>query len=208
MRKILYLLIISLFFTSCATYYKSYTGKQFLPNLQDTLVFTWKITTDTSWYIIKQLQYEQNDTIVSISFFPDSTFFDYQFYTVDEKGMQLLSEFYAFNMAMMFWKVDKGLTFGTNPRKVGEIKIDKWLEAGGLIQKIRIHSLRSMMDTISLGDSTFKALRVDVRTRMWQKNPPVREKSLMSYYFYPGLGLIYVRGQNNYSEEVLFIEKK
>ncbi len=216
MKNLIFFLSLLFLLSACRTYYQGSDGSKYIFNQPDTLVFTWQVETDTGSYYYNELIYRSNDTLYTVQFLFDSTFNSYANYIVDSGALRMVQYYNVFSFNIMFYEIEKNLSFSFDARHVGKarerIKF-VWPEQGFRFLGTN-KSISSGLDTINLGDSLVQVLRVDVRYRYINKyhKPNKRPKDLTkgqtSYFYYPGLGPIFIQEKaKNYHAQVISIEK-
>ncbi len=208
-RFVFFGLSLFLLFSCSKKYYYSSNPRRFLPSdslLRDTFRTYKYVRSDTEQMVFIETTTKFADTIETISYTIDSTFFDVSDYVLDSSALRLYSEFYAFNRSILFFNIKKDIAFGLNPRKTGYMNILKVLDAPQFYQKIRLKSIGSVLDTVKFGDTTVQVLRVDVRNFMVFKDKTTKRKyrahQILHFYYYPGYGQIMVKGKG-YEERSL-----
>ncbi len=213
MKKFLWIYIF-FFLTACSTYYKSEDGAKYVFSQPDTLVYTWQSVTDTSWSFYNELIYRVGDTIFTVQYLNDSTFDVYSNYIMEQHALRLYQYFNVYSLNIMFYEIQKDLSFSFEPQHVGKalIKFRFRLPKQGFCFHARSASVGSALDTIALGDSLLTVLRVDMRYRYVTKDRPNKKKIVktghISYFYYPGLGPIFVEQRDkDFHAQVISIEK-
>ncbi len=203
MKKSLFWVIITLIGLSCSTYYHTPDPGRFLVSdslLRDTLHTVKQVQTGGQTMYFAEDIVKIGDTVISTSYTLDSSFFNVIYYVKKPGYLQLYSEFYAFDMNLLFFDIKKDIVFGLNPDKTGYMHIKKVLDAPQFYQKVVARSIGSAMDTITFKDTVIAVLRVDVKQRFVHKDKNsgevTRSRQILHFYFYPGAGQIMTIGED------------
>ncbi len=206
-RSILPLLFVAVFLQACSVYYHAQDSGRFLPQPGgDTLTFYKFVRVDSTKMLFIDRITGNEDSIFVSSFTVDSSFFDNYIYVIDSgKALRLYSEFYMYAYNFLFFDIKQDEVFGLG-KKTGFMRVKKVLDAPDFYQKATYKSIGSALDTISWKDTSIVVLRVDVKNSQVftdkRKGKTNKTKSLLHFYYYPGVGLILVKG-NDYYEKVL-----
>ena len=215
MKKIVLFVLLFFLFTACNTYYHGIDGRKYIFNNQDTLVYTWQVKSDTVQSLYNEQLYVIGDTLYTVQYLFDSTFNAYVNYIITPGKLQMYQYYNVYSMTIMFYEIKKDLSFSFDPRHVGKAREKvkfSWPEQGIYFLGTN-KSISSALDTIRLGDSTVHVLRVDVKYKYVNKyrrphKPREVSKGLINYFYYPGLGPIFIEEKaKNYQAQVISIRK-
>ncbi len=214
MKRAGLLFFMSLFFLSCAQYYHGTDGLKYVYRGSDTLLLTWYVRSDTAQYVYTEQVYRNGDTLYTAQYMFDSTYNSYVDYVYTPESLRMLRYYNIVSLTMMFYEVKRDLSFSFSPRHVGKVREKvrfTWPEQGVSIMGVN-KSVGSALDTVVLGDSLARVLRVDVRYRYINRHRPDKKKNVLkgrvSYFYYPGLGPIFVKEPSkDYEARVINVQK-
>lgn len=215
MKKIVLFLALAFLLSACSTYYHSTAGSKYIFNSPDTLVYTWQVKSDTAHNVYNEMIYRNKDTLFTVQYLFDSTFTAYVNYIVKPAALEMYQYYNVFSLSIMFYEIKKNMSFSFDSRHVGKAREKVkfiWPEQGFYFYG-KNKSTSSSLDTITLGDSTIQVLRVDVKYKYVNKyrhphRPREVNRGRMSYFYYPGLGPIFIEEKaKNYQAQVISIHK-
>lgn len=206
--------MVLLVFPACSPYYHGTGARKYIFSQPDTMVYTWVSRNDSLIDTSTVMIYRHGDTVFSITYAFDSTLAIYRNYLIKPEGLELFQYFHLTNNLIMFYQIKQGMEFSFDSRHVGkkrEKSVFNWPERKLYLAEMT-KSIGSQLDTITLGDSILPVLRVDLKYHFVNKDRNSRESNAdlpgkMSYYIYPGLGVIYMTESPGYVEEVIKIQK-